>query len=166
MSPSPAARRSRRWEQQIAVSSSSVQPVLALLGYPVAGNPTQYMVEQTFLHHQLDWRFLSLEVAREELGAAVRGMRAMGFRGGICAEPHKGAVLEFVNRVTPTAELIGEGNCLYRDENGLVGDNTEGKGLMEALRRRVNPTDEKIVLLGAGGMARAIAVELASCAAR
>ena len=146
---------------KVAVCSSSVQPVLALLGLPVAGNPTQFMLERAFAHHQLDWRYLSLEVRPEDLGAAVQGMRVMGFRGGNCTEPHKQTILPLLDRLTQQAEWTGTVNCLLRDESGLVGDNTEGRALVQSLRRRVDPAGNRVVLLGAGRMARAIAVELA-----
>ena len=53
------------------------------------------MVEKAFAHHGLEWRYLTLEVAPEDLGDAIRGMRAMGFRGGNITKPHKVAVIEF-----------------------------------------------------------------------
>ena len=139
----------------------SLQPILALLGHPVAGNPTQYMIEKALAHHGLDWRYLSLDVAPEDLGDAVRGMRAMGFHGGNCADPHKQAVLPLLDRAGPVAEMAGVVNCIVREQDELVGENTEGKALLEALRRRTDPAGKRFVLLGAGQVARAIGVELA-----
>lgn len=139
----------------------SLQPILALLGHPVAGNPAQYMIEKALAHHGLDWRYLSLNVAPEDLGDAVRGMRAMGFRGGNCAEPHKRAVLPLLDRAGPAADMAGVVNCILRKEGELVGENTEGKAVLEALRRRTDPAGKRVVLLGAGKVARAVAVELA-----
>jgi len=141
--------------------SSSVQPVLALLGHSLGGNPTQYMVEKALEHHELDWRFLSLEVAPEDLGAAIGGMRAMGFSGGNCARPHKQAVVAFLDGLSETAELIGAANCLLRREGRLLGENTEGKALVQAIRERIDPAGKRVVLLGAGSVARAVGVELA-----
>ena len=82
---------------------------------------------------------MTLEVAPADLGDAVRGMLAMGFQGGVCAEPHKQAVLAHLQRTTETAALVGAANCIYREENQLVGDNTEGKGMLEALRGKIDP---------------------------
>lgn len=139
----------------------SLQPVLALLGCPVAGNPSQYMMEKAFAHHGLDWRYLSLEVTPEDLGDAVRGMRAMGFTGGTCAEPHKQAVGQHLARLRPAAELAGAVNCILREEGQLAGENTEGKAVLETIRRRIDPAGKRFVLLGAGKLARATGVELA-----
>jgi len=143
------------------VSDASLQPILALLGCPVAANPTQYMVEKAFAHHRLDCRFLTLEVTPENLGDAVRGMRAMNFLGGMCADPHKRTVIEHLSQISDAARLAGAVNCLVRQESDLVGENTEGQGVLRALRPLVDPAGKRVVLLGAGNVARAIAVELA-----
>ncbi|NUQ65876.1 MAG: shikimate dehydrogenase [Pirellulales bacterium] len=141
--------------------STSLQPILALLGYPVAGNPTQYMIEKAFSQRELDWRYLSLEVAPESLPDAVRGMKAMGFCGGNCAEPHKSAIGPLLDRVGQVAELSGLVNCLHSSDGQLVGENTEGRALVEAIRLRLDPEGKHVVLFGARDLARAAAVELA-----
>jgi shikimate dehydrogenase len=138
-----------------------VQPILTLLGQPIAGNPTQFMMERAFARHEMDWRYVSVEVASEDLGDAVRGIRAMGIRGGNCADPHKEAIVPLLDRVGEAARHTGSVNCFLRDGNALLGENTEGRGLIEAVRRRVDPAGKRIVLVGAGRMARVIGVELA-----
>ena len=143
------------------MSSSSLQPILALLGDPLGGNPTQYMTEKAFRHHELDWRYLTLEVCPEDLEDAVRGMRAMGFCGGNITEPHKEAVVSLLERTSQAAGLIGVVNVILRDEEGLIGENTEGKGLIQALCERTDLAEKRAVVLGAGRMGRAVAVELA-----
>lgn len=143
------------------MSGSPVQPVLALLGSSLGGNPTQYMVEKALEHHELDWRFLSLEVAPDDLADAVRGMKAMGFSGGTCARPHKQLILPFLDALRETAEMVGAANCLMREDGRLVGENTEGKAVVETIRQRTDPAGKRVVLLGAGAVARAVGVELA-----
>lgn len=140
---------------------SPLQEICALLGQAVAGNPTQYMIEKSFVHHGLDWRYLTLEVTPENLGDAIRGIRALGFRGANITKPHKVPVLQYLDRLTDAAALIGAVNCIMRDGNKLVGENTDGKGFLQSLRGVVDPQGKHVVLLGAGGAARAIAVELA-----
>ena len=89
----------------------------------VAGNPTQYMMEKSFVHHGLDWRYLTLEVSPENLGEAIRGVRALGFRGANITKPHKVPVLEYLDRLTDAAALIGAVNCIVRDGQQLrVGE--------------------------------------------
>lgn len=145
------------------MSDASLQPILALVGAPVAGNPTQFMMEKAFAQANLDCRFLTLEVTPADLGDAIRGMRAMNFLGGICADPHKQLVVEHLPRTTGATALIGVVNCLFRDGADLIGENTEGQGLLQVLRPTIDPAGKRIVLLGAGHVARAIAVELALC---
>lgn len=147
------------------MSNLPTQPVLALLGHPVAGNPTQYMLEKAFEHHELDWEFLSLDVTAEELGDAVRGMRSMGFLGGNCIDPHKHAIAQYLQGLTPHAEMIGAVNCILREDRQLIGENTEGKAVVDALRRRLDVVGLRVVILGAGRLARAVAVELTAAKA-
>lgn len=130
------------------------------MGQPVAGNPTQYMLEKAFQAAGLDWRYLTLEVAPQNLADAIRGMRAMGFRGGNFTIPHKVTVIEHLDGLSPAAELMGAVNCVNRTGEQLIGENTDGKGFVQSLRGVTDPAGKKVVLLGAGGAARAIAVEL------
>ena len=141
--------------------SSSLQEICSLFGQPVAGNPTQFMIEKAFACHGLEWRYLTLEVAPEDLRDAVRGMRAMGFRGGNVTKPHKTAVVEFLDRLSDAAKLMGAVNCIIREGHELIGENTDGKGFMQSLAGVIDPAGKRVVLLGAGGAARAIGVELA-----
>lgn len=147
------------------MSSPAVQPLLALLAYPVGGNPTQYLVERAFADDDLDWRYLSFEVSPEDLADAVGGLRALGFRGANCADPHKQAIIPLLDRTTETAAVIGAVNLVFRDEGELVGENVEGRGAVQAIRRVVDPAGKRVVLLGAGRLARAVAVELTAAGA-
>lgn len=135
--------------------------IVALLGYPVAGNPTQYMIERAFARAGLDWRYLTFEVGPENLGDAMRGMRALGFRGGNLTMPHKTAVLPLLDELTDAARIMGAVNCWWRLDDRLLGDNTDGKGFLQSLHGRIDPASRRFAILGAGGAARAIAVELA-----
>jgi len=145
----------------VTAPRSFQQEICSLFGQPVAENPTQYMLERAFQHHGLDWRYITLEVSPENLADAVRGMRAMGFRGGNCTIPHKVAVIEHLDEIAPSAALMGAVNCIVRRGDRLVGENTDGKGFLTSLREVTDPRGKRVVLLGAGGAARAIGVELA-----
>jgi len=145
----------------------SFKPELCcLFGKPVAENPTQPMIEAAFRHHGLDWRYVQFEIEPEALGDAVRGMRAMGFRGGNVTTPHKVAIVKHLDRIAESASLMGAVNCIVRRGNELVGENTDGKGFVQSLRGKTDPAGKKVVILGAGGAARAIAVELALAGAK
>jgi shikimate dehydrogenase len=131
-----------------------------LFGKPVAENPTQAMIEAAFRHHGLDWRYVQFEIEPEGLADAVRGFRAMGFRGGNVTTPHKVAIVKHLDRIAESASMMGAVNCIVRRGRELVGENTDGKGFVQSLRERTDPKGKSVVILGAGGAARAIAVEL------
>lgn len=130
------------------------------MGQPVAGNPTQYMIEKAFAKAGLDWRYLTLEVGPEQLADAMAGLRAMGFRGANFTIPHKVAVLPYLDELSDAAALMGAVNCVNRIDNRLIGENTDGKGFVRSLREVCEPAQKSVTILGAGGAARAIAVEL------
>jgi shikimate dehydrogenase len=142
------------------------QELVGLFGQPVAENPTQAMIEAAFRHHDLAWRYLTIEVAPERLGDAVRGARAMGFAGFHCTSPHKVAVLEHVDEIAPSASLIGAVNCVVARGDRLVGANTDGRGFLTSVRPLLELGGASVVVIGAGGAARAVAVELALAGAR
>ena len=143
------------------MNDSSLQEVVCIIGQPVAGNPAQYVMERAFAAAGLDWRYLTFDVAPEDLGDSIRGMRAMGFRGANVTLPHKAEVIPLLDRLSAGAESIGAVNCIIREGDELVGENLDGKAFVQALAEAVDPSDRKFVVLGAGGAARAIAVELA-----
>jgi shikimate dehydrogenase len=128
---------------------------------PAAENPTVAMIEAAYRHHRVDARYLNCQVAAEALGDAVRGARAMGWAGFNCSIPHKVAVIEHLDALGQSAAVIGAVNCVVRHDDRLVGENTDGQGFLTALRTVVDPSGRSLVIFGAGGAARAIAVEAA-----
>jgi shikimate dehydrogenase len=136
------------------------QELVGVFGKPVAENPTQAMVEAAFAHHGLAWRYLTIEVDPADLGDAVRGARAMGFAGFNCTIPHKVAVIHHLDGLGESAALMGAVNCVVRRGGQLIGENTDGKGFVTALRALTDPKGKRVVLFGAGGAARAIGVEM------
>ena len=125
-----------------------------------AGNSTVAMIEAAFRHHGLHWRYVNMEVAPADLADAVRGARAMGFCGFNCSMPHKVAVIPHLDGLGESAGIMGAVNCVVRRGEKLIGENTDGKGFLKSLESVTNPKGKSIVLFGAGGAARAIAVEL------
>ena len=141
--------------------SANLQEVVCCLGQPVAGNPTQYMMEKAFAAAGLDWRYLTFEVPPERLADAMKGLRALSFKGANFTIPHKVAVVQHLDELSPAAALMGAVNCVNRVGDKLVGENTDGKGFYQSLREVCDPAGLNVVILGAGGAARAISVELA-----
>ena len=126
-----------------------------------AENPTVAMIEAAYRHHGIEARYVNCEVEPEGLADAVRGARAMGWAGFNCSIPHKVAVVEHLDGLAESAAVIGAVNCAVVRDGRLVGENTDGQGFMESLRTVVDPAGKRLVIFGAGGAARAIAVEAA-----
>jgi shikimate dehydrogenase len=125
-----------------------------------AGNPTVAMMEAGFAERGLHMRYINMEVTPANLGVAVRGALAMGFRGFNCSLPHKVTVIEHLDRLGESAAVMGAVNCVVIKDGRLIGENTDGKGFLKSLETVCDPKGKSVVLFGAGGAARAIAVEL------
>ena len=136
--------------------------LVGVFGHPVAENPTVVMLESAFAELSLNWRYLTIEVLPEDLGAAMKGLRAFNMRGVNLTIPHKVAVLQYLDEVRPAAALMGAVNTVIREGDRLIGENTDGKGFMTALTGDAgfSPQGKRAVVLGAGGAARAITVAL------
>ena len=137
--------------------------LVGVLGYPVAENPTGVMQEAAFAALGLQWRYLTIEVEPQALPDAMRGVRAFGMRGINLTIPHKVPVMPLLDEISPDAAMIGAVNTVRRAGDRLIGENTDGKGFLRGLRERarLDPAGKRVVVLGAGGAARAITVELA-----
>jgi shikimate dehydrogenase len=146
----------------VANTANYKAELVGVFGHPVAENPTVVMLEAAFAELGLNWRYLTIEVLPEDLGAAMKGMRAFNMRGVNLTIPHKVAVLEYLDEVRPAAALMGAVNTVIREGDRLIGENTDGKGFMLALTGDAgfSPQGKRAVVLGAGGAARAITVEL------
>jgi shikimate dehydrogenase len=141
-------------------SQNFLHELVGSMSQGAAGNPTVAMVEAAFAHHGLHWRYVNMEVRPDDLGAAVRGAKAMGYRGFNCSLPHKVTVIPHLDGLGESAAVMGAVNCVVRRGDKLIGENTDGKGFLKSLETAINPKGKSVVLFGAGGAARAIAVEL------
>jgi shikimate dehydrogenase len=137
--------------------------LVGVFGHPVAENPTIIMQEAAFHELGLQWRYLTIEVKPADLGAAMAGLRAYNMRGINLTIPHKIAVINYLDEVAPDARLMGAVNTVRLEDGRLIGENTDGKGFLRSLWEdgKSDPAGKRVTLLGAGGAARAITVELA-----
>jgi shikimate dehydrogenase len=142
--------------------------LVGVFGYPVDENPSVVMQEAGFKALGLNWRYITVEVRPKDLRDAMKGLRAFNMRGVNLTMPHKVAVLKYLDDVAPDAMIMGAVNTVVRKETNLIGENTDGKGFLTALRQDggVDPAEKNVVVFGAGGAARAITVELALAGAR
>ena len=138
-----------------------LSPLTGSFAMPAAENPTVVMIEAAYRQLGLNWRYLNCEVHPDRLGDAVRGARAMGWRGFNCSIPHKVAVIDHLDQLGESARIIGAVNTVVRRDDTMIGENTDGKGFVAALNQVVDPAGKSVLIFGAGGAARAVAVELA-----
>ena len=139
------------------------EELIGVFGHPVAENPTVVMYEAAFSKLGLRWRYLTIEVLPDDLEDAMKGIRALNMKGINLTIPHKVQVLKYLDEVKPDAALMGAVNTVINVGGRLIGENTDGKGFMRSLTQdaQFDPTGKKAVVLGAGGAARSICVELA-----
>ena len=141
--------------------------VLGIIGWPVGHSLSPLMQNAALAEMGLDYVYVPFPVREEDLGSAVRGLRGLGVAGFNVTIPHKTAVIPFLDRLAPEARLIGAVNTVKLEGDELVGYNTDGAGFVRSLREDLgfDPAGRSILLLGAGGAARAALVSLCQAGA-
>lgn len=137
-----------------------------IFGDPVSHSRSPAMHNAAFAALGLDARYETRAVRATDLPAAISGMRTHGIRGANVTLPHKTAVMALLDHVEPDARAIGAVNTIYRDGERLCGENTDARGLARALAEAEVPLSaSRVLVLGAGGAARASVVGLARAGA-
>jgi shikimate dehydrogenase len=141
---------------------SAKTKICGVIGDPIEHTLSPAMHNALYKHLSLDFVYLAFKVASQDLEKAVAGMRAMNFRGLNVTIPHKVAVIPLLDRMDILADKIGAVNTIVNDDGILTGYNTDAHGFLKALLERdVRPAGKNVLLLGAGGAARAIGFILA-----
>ncbi|MBX3730314.1 MAG: shikimate dehydrogenase [Candidatus Sumerlaeia bacterium] len=143
--------------------------VLGVIGWPVAHSRSPQMQAAAIAAAGLDLAYVALPVEPARVGDAVRGLRALGFRGCNVTIPHKVAVIEYLDELTPAARGIGAVNTIeVRSDGRLVGHNTDADGGLAAVafETGADAGGADVLVLGAGGAARAVAWGAAARGAR
>lgn len=141
--------------------------VAGVIGWPVRHSLSPTIHNAAFDAAGLDWVSLAFPVAAGAAPGAVAAMRALGIEGLSVTMPHKAAVVASLDRLTDDATALGAVNCIFRDGDRLVGDNTDGAGFVASLRRDedIDPRGMRCVVIGAGGAARAVIRSLGAAGA-
>ncbi|MCI8466382.1 MAG: shikimate dehydrogenase [Lachnospiraceae bacterium] len=136
--------------------------LVGAFGNPIDENPTGVMEEAAFAAKGLNFRYLTVKVEKEHLEAAMNGVKAFGMKGINLTIPHKVRVLSYLDELSEAAQIIGAVNMVVNKDGNLWGENTDGKGFLISLKNEgISPKGKQVVILGAGGAAKAIGVECA-----
>lgn len=143
------------------LSINAQTKLCAVIGNPVEHSLSPAIHNAAFQKMGLNYVYLALRV--EDLPGAVAGMRAFGnLRGFSVTIPHKVAIIPLLDEVEPTAKLIGSVNTIVIEQGTLIGSNTDASGALRALKEGGAPLRrQRVLMLGSGGAARAIAFALA-----
>jgi shikimate dehydrogenase len=134
--------------------------LFGVIGNPVGHSLSPVMHNQAFAAIGTNAVYLAFRVT--DPGSAIKGIRALNFRGVSVTLPHKVAVMEYLDEIEQTAARIGSVNTIVNKQGRLIGYNTDWLGALEALRTRTTIQGKSVALIGAGGAARAIGFGLKS----
>jgi shikimate dehydrogenase len=134
--------------------------VVGIIGDPVEHSLSPPMHNDAFKHLQMDYVYVPFHVIKENLPNAVKGAKVLGIKGLNVTIPHKMEVVNYLDELDTAAELIGAVNTIKFDEKISKGFNTDGLGAVKAIKEVKSVRGKKIVILGAGGAARAICFQL------
>ena len=133
-----------------------------MLGHPVAENPIDRMFDAVYAHYGLHWQFWKNDIASEQdLAKAIAALAPLGYRGVGITVPYKVAVIPMLDAVDDDVRAIGAANYITIEGGRLIGHNNDGKGVVKAIEKVAPLKGRRVVMLGAGGAGRAMAVEIA-----
>lgn len=134
-----------------------------VIGDPIRHSRSPVMLNRAFRAAGINGAYAAFHVTPERLGEAIRGIRALGFRGLNVTIPHKIEVMAYVDEIDEGARAIGAVNTIVNEGGKLVGYNTDGIGYVRSLKEEAEPElrGKKIVVVGTGGAARGIVWALA-----
>lgn len=139
--------------------------VCALIGDPVEHSLSPVIQNAAFKNLGLDYVYVAFNVKVDCLKDAVSGIRALNMHGLNVTMPHKIAIIKYLDGLDETASMVGSVNTILNSDGRLIGYTTDGVGALNALKYAdADPSDKKIVILGAGGSSRAVSFTLAEIA--
>ncbi|MCF8037092.1 MAG: shikimate dehydrogenase [Desulfobacteraceae bacterium] len=133
---------------------SAKTPVYCVIGHPVGHSLSPLMQNRAFAAAGCDGIYAAFDTA-DPKGAAA-GIRALGIRGASVTIPHKVGIMDFLDEIDESAREIGAVNTIVNSGGKLRGCNTDGQGAVRALGENISVSGKKVLILGAGGAARAI----------
>lgn len=141
---------------------SGTTGLMALFGTPVGHSGSPAMYNFSFQHDGLDYAYMAFDVNVDDMPKAFEAIRVLNMKGGNFTMPCKNIAAELVDHLSPAADIIGACNVFVNEDGVITGHITDGIGFVMNLQKNgVEVKDKKIVVLGAGGAATAIQVQLA-----
>ena len=135
--------------------------LLGIFGYPIRHTLSPVLHQAAFRALGLPYYYLPFEVAPEKLKDAMAAVIALNMKGVNITRPHKETVIPYLYRLTKDAQKIGAVNTIEIVNGQPIGHNTDGAGFLQSLAdEKIDPAGMRVILLGAGGAARAVAVAL------
>ena len=136
--------------------------LIGLMATPIRHSLSPTMQNESFAKLGLDYVYLAFEVGNDQLEDAVQGIRALGMRGSNVSMPNKQKVIQYLDKLSPAAEMVGAVNTIVNDNGVLTGHITDGTGFMSGLQQAdVDIIGKKMTICGAGGAATAIQIQAA-----
>lgn len=136
--------------------------LIGLIATPIRHSKSPTMHNEAFAKLGLDYAYLAFEVGNEELEDAVKGLKALRVRGYNVSMPNKTVIGQYLDHLSPAAELCGAVNTVVNDNGVLTGHITDGVGYMRALKdNNIDVIGKKMTIVGAGGAATAIEIQAA-----
>lgn len=126
-----------------------------IIGHPLGHTMSPALHNSGFNKFSLDAVYMAFPTPPEKLSEFMDNFRKLPMYGASVTIPHKEAVMEYLDSITPRAQKVGAVNTLYWENDLLVGDNTDVLGFMQPLTTRENK-GSKALVLGAGGAAKAV----------
>ncbi|MFA6430974.1 MAG: shikimate dehydrogenase [Candidatus Margulisiibacteriota bacterium] len=140
-----------------------MKKLVGIIGHPIEHSISPAMHNAAFKKLGLEFEYVPFDVKPEDLSEAINGFRALHVAGFNVTVPHKENVMQYLNRTTKLAETIGAVNTVKNQDGELIGYNTDGPGFIESLMQDAgfDPKGKNVLVIGAGGASRAVALSLA-----
>lgn len=136
--------------------------LIGLMAYPIRHSSSPAMHNEAFSTLGLDYAYLAFEVDNDTLEDAVKGLRALKMVGSNVSMPNKTVVGQYLDELSPAAQMCGAVNTIVNDHGKLIGHITDGVGYMQSLKdNNIDVIGKKMTIAGAGGAAKAIEVQAA-----
>lgn len=134
--------------------------VVGLIGNPVEHSLSPLMHNAAFKHLDLNYVYVPFLVQEDSLESAIKGAKSLNIKGLNVTIPHKTGVIKHLDSLDKVAELIGAVNTIKFDNDHAKGFNTDGIGAVKAIEEVCSVKNKKVIILGAGGAARAVAFQI------